>query len=321
METYELVHTRFDSDEIRIRSLFRSEEKLAEIKKLSPDITPEKVLDVYGDLCFPPPPPARPYTFGSIVLSSDGKMAFEDDPRGPVIAGANKGDPSGAKADFWALNMLRSFSDAVISGARTLQAEPDSTAHVFCEELAQARLKVMKKRSLHPVNIVLSFDGTDIPPDHKIFRSRGLYTMIATSPAGGAYLEKAAAGKPRRIVNASDVNGIGLWKSLTEEPDTLHIVCTGSGTETDTKALFLLLRAMGIERVCVEAPSYMWHLIQRKYMDEFFINYSMLFAGGGAALGSKFPFGSADHPHAELLTLGIHKENFIFTRQRLLYNL
>jgi hypothetical protein len=65
----------------------------------------------------------------------------------------------------------------------------------------------------------------------------------------------------------------------------------------------------------------MWHLLQNNALDEIFINYSMLFAGGAAVLGRAQPFTSTGHPHTELLTLGIHRQNFIFTRQRLRYGL
>ncbi|MDR2258995.1 MAG: pyrimidine reductase [Treponema sp.] len=323
----------FDSGSIRIEPLFRSEETLAEISAGSPDKIPQKVCDVYGGLCFPPAPAKRPYTFASMVLSSDGKMAFEDDPKGPVIASANKLDSDGALADFWVLNMLRSYADAVIVGARTLQAEPEAAAYVFCGELAHDRIAVMHKKSRHPLNVVVSFDGADIPLEHTIFNRGGLAAMIATSEAGGAYLDRALGRRRRRIFGpyrdaaaiaglpggepSSDLAEIRL---AVEDPEVLPILLTGSGGRPDSDILLLTLRLTGVERLCVEAPSYMWHLLNNKTMDEMFINYSMLFAGGSVSPGAAAPFTSLVHPHAELLMMGIHRRNFIYTRQRLRYD-
>jgi riboflavin biosynthesis pyrimidine reductase len=330
---HELPSLYFDSGRIRIESLFRAEKTLAEISAGSPDKMPQKVRDVYGGLCFPPAPAERPYTFASIVLSSDGKMAFGDDPKGPVIASANKLDPDGALADFWVLNMLRSYADAVIMGARTLQAEPEAAACVFCRELARDRLAVMHKKSRHPLNVVVSFDGTDIPLDHAIFNYPDLTLMIATSEAGGVHLDKSLGSRRRRIFgpyrDASAITGspggepspdLAEIRSAVEDPEVLPILLTGSGSQTDSVLLLLALRLIGVERLCVEAPSYMWHLLNNRCMDEMFINYSMLFAGGPASPGAAGPFTSLVHPHAELLMLGMHQHNFIYTRQKLRYD-
>jgi riboflavin biosynthesis pyrimidine reductase len=260
-------------------------------------------------------------------------MAFGDDPKGPVIASANKLDSNGALADFWVLNMLRSYADAVIVGARTLQAEPEAAACVLCGELARDRIAVMGKKSRHPLNVIVSFDGSDIPLDHAIFNSGGLASMIATSEAGGAYLDKALGKRRRRIFGpyrdrsavsgspgrepSSDLVEIRL---AMEDPEVLPILLTGSGNQPDSGLLLLTLRLTGVERLCVEAPSYMWHLLNNRTMDEMFINYSMLFAGGPAAPGAAGPFTSLVHPHAELLMMGIHRRNFIYTRQKLRYD-
>jgi riboflavin biosynthesis pyrimidine reductase len=324
---------RFDSGSIRIEPLFRAEEALAEINAGSPDKAPQKVCEVYGEVCFPPAPAKRPYTFASIVLSLDGKMAFGDDPKGPVIASANSLDPAGAQADFWVLNMLRAYADAVIMGARTLQTEPDAASWVYCEELARDRIAVMRKKGPHPLNVVISFDGTDIPLDHIIFNRDGLDSVIATSEAGGVYLDKALGKRRHRIFgpyrDASAIAGsfggeapsdLAEIRLAVEDPEVLPILLTGSGGQPDSELLLLALRLAGVERLCIESPSYMWHLLNNGTMDEMFINYSTLFAGGSASLGIAAPFTSRVHPQAELLMMGIHRRNFIYTRQKLRYD-
>jgi hypothetical protein len=157
--------------------------------------------------------------------------------------------------------------------------------------------------------------------------------MIATSEAGGVYLDKALGKRRRRIFGpyrdpsgaagsaegkpSSDLAEIRL---AVEDPEVLPIVLTGGGDRPDSELLLLVLRLTGVERLCIEAPSYMWHLLNNKAMDEMFINYSMLFAGGSVSPGAACPFTSLVHPHSELLMMGIHRRNFIYTRQKLRYD-
>lgn len=312
----------FPTEDIKLNILLRQEQALAEIKAASADVVPNKVQEVYGELYLPEPPEHRPYTFASIVLSSDGKMAFTDDPQGPLIAGNNMLDRAGGKADFWMLNLLRAYSDASLIGARTLQAEPEGTSHVFCEELARARTEVMGKPTEYPVNLVVSFDGTDIPLDHKLFTSGQVRVMIGTSPAGGAYLDRNMRQEhlcfgPYTAPEQVDIDEINA--ALAARPQAIPVFLTGTGAAPDSQTLLYLLRQLGIRKLCIESPSYMWHLIENKAMDEMFINYSMVFAGGPMAMGVQRPFSATAHPHSELLLLAAHRNNFIFTRQKLRY--
>lgn len=312
----------FPTQDIKLNILMRQEEALAKIKAESKDIVPEKVKEVYGELYLPEPSEDRPYTFASIVLSSDGKIAFPDDPQGPLIAGKNRLDPEGGKADFWVLNMLRAYSDASLIGARTLQAEPDGTSHVFCEELSRARTEVMGKPSVYPINLVVSFDGTDIPLEHKVFTSGQVQAMIATSPDGGIYLDREMKQAHRCFgpyVTSADVDIDEIQGFIAANPGVIPVFLTGTGVRPDSKVLLSLLRRLGIRKMCIESPSYMWHLIENKAMDEMFINYSMVFVGGTTAMGTYRAFTTADHPHSEMLMLSAHRSNFIFTRQKLRY--
>ena len=320
----ELPYVDFDPERIRVTSLLKNEEALEEIRRQSPDVVPEKVKAVYGEVCFPEAPEHRPYTYASIVLSSDGKMAFPDCPQGPVIASGNKLDPDSGKTDFWVLNMLRMYADAIVIGARTLQKEPDGTSHVFDKELAEARVQVLKK-PLHPINLVVSFDGTDVPLEHKVFNSEGLVSLICTSDDGGKYLEKALPekGLAYKLYGAyktpDEADAAAIQQSMAENPACVHVLTTGEGNVPDSKTLLAILRRMGIRLLLIESPSYMWHLFQNKGLDELFVNYSMVFAGGDITMGLRDPFTSEEHPHSELLMLGAHHRNLICTRQRLHY--
>ncbi len=312
----------FPTEDIRLTTLMRQEQALRTIKAASKDVVPQKVLDVYGELYLPEPGEDRPYTFASIVLSSDGKIAFFDDPRGPLIAGNNMLDQAGGKADFFMLNVLRAYSDACLIGARTLQAEPEGTSHVFCKELSRARIEVMGKPSEYPINCVVSFDGTDIPLDHVLFHTSEVRAMIGTSPEGGRYLAEHMT-QPHILLGPyacmEEVDMDSIKKAMAAHPNAIPIFLTGVKTLPDSRALLYILRQIGIKKLCVEAPSYMWHLIENHAMDEMFINYSMVFVGGTAAMGSYRAFSATEHPHSEILSLACHRSSFIFTRQKLRY--
>ena len=317
------AHIPFPADEIRQMNVFRDEESLARIKADSPDApTLDKITDIYGEVYFPQAPAHRPYTFASIVVSVDGKIAFEDDPQGPVIAGKNLRDPSGGVSDFWVLNMLRSYADAVIVGARTMETEPTMTAECFDEDLASNRVPHMNKRDRCPIHVIVSFDGTDIPFEHELFNVDAP-VLIATSPAGLDYVK---ANNPRPVV---DLGSYGSVDSLNEtviatfakaSNEDTFVIGTGSGSNSDATTLLSFLRQAGITRLLVEAPSYMTHLISIEAMDEMFMNYSTVFAGGSIGFGAYQKFDSNDHPHSDFLQINRHSRNFIYTRQLMVYD-
>jgi riboflavin biosynthesis pyrimidine reductase len=258
----------------------------------------------------------------SIVLSADGKMAFSDHPAGPVIAKNNYLDPSGALADFWVLNAIRAYSDGIILGARTLQEEEHNTSHIFDSDLVEQRVDVLG-RAPHPANIVVSFDATDIPLDHKIFRvdpSEGLPVAIATSPRGLEHLTDALQ-RPYVVLDDRDTPTAEDLNVLHLASDILPILVTGSADMPDSDRLMALLRSSGMGQILIESPSYTSHLINRGQLDEFFINYSMVYAGGSITPGTGFPQSHLKHPHAKLLTLATHSSSFMFTRQELHYDI
>ena len=117
-------------------------------------------------------------------------MAFPDMPEGPIISRANHLDTNGALADFWVLNNLRAYGDAVIIGARTLEMEKDVWMTIHDKDLVEERLVNLEKESAHPKNVIISLDGTDIPTDHLIFSQNEVPVSIFTSPQGWKNLHK-----------------------------------------------------------------------------------------------------------------------------------
>lgn len=270
--------------------------------------TPDKVRQVMGELVFPPPPADRPYLYGCMVLSFDGKMGFHDHPEGTLISRNNAFDPVGARTDFWIMNVCRAYSDAVIFGTGTLRARMDKVwyAEISDPDLAEAR-RGLGKHQEEPLSIIASVDGRDIPFNHPIF-SRAVKPLILTSCSGGAYLQQAAAQPVQILTEPRD-----LWAGRGQ----IQILAAGEETP-DTAALLKLLRTSGVGYISVEAPGYIWVLLRAGLLDEYLLNYSGVLAGGPNTPGDWGGFSAFDHPHAALLSVGYGK-GFLFTRQKLLY--
>ena len=322
---HKLQFFRTPKDDLKIHMLYQDGPALASIQA---DAGQSKTLpDVeayYTPLFFPKAPADRPYTVSSIVLSSDGKMAYRDNPAGPLIAKNNFLDPEGAAGDFWVLNVLRACADGVIAGANTLAKEPGTTFHVYDEDLSRQRREALGKPR-QPAGVVVSFDATDIPFDHTSFHvdpAEELKMLIATGPDGLDYIQKHSPLKHvicGPFSSRDEVDQADLPR-LDRDFDVVPVLVTGTGKEPDGRLMLYMLRKMGLEQLCVESPSYCTYLLQENMLDEYFINYSMVFAGGTATPGAFLPFGHLDHPHAELLSLGIHRHNFLFTRQKIRYD-
>ncbi len=314
----------FPIDDIRFKTLARDEDALAAIREQSPEpCTPEKIKQAYGEVLFPPAPEDRPYTFASIVVSADGKIAFPDDGHGELIAGNNFRDPKGALADFWVLNMLRFYADGVVIGARTLQTNEIMWANCFDAELAELRRSALHKRHYCPSHVVVSFDGTDIPFDHMIF-GIDAPLLLATSPEGMAHVQKHS-DRPYTVLGpwkrVEDIDVSALDGLLESAPQKRVLIGTGEGNRPDSRVLLFVLKHLGMDRVLIESPSYMTYLMSMQSMDEMFINYSSVFAGGSVGLGGFLEFSVNDHPHSDFIQVNMHQTNFLATRQKLIYGL
>ncbi|MGX9755533.1 dihydrofolate reductase family protein [Clostridioides difficile] len=311
---------------LKINILNRNEKILDSIKKESNEnVCIPDALEYYTELFFPKSKGKRPYIFSSMVLSSDGKMAYEDNKAGPLIGKNNFVDPDGALADFWVLNVLRAYSDAVIIGARTLQNEPGITCHVFDESLTQQRKDYLNKK-YQPCGVVVSFDATDIPFDHYTFRvdkSQEYKMVIATSPNGWDYIKENSPLKHICIGRFNSIKDVDdcKFEELYKDFDVCPVIVTGKDSTPDSKVLLYVLKRLGIEKMCIESPSYCTHLIENELLDEYFMNYSMVFVGGKMTPGCTTAYSHLEHPHSELLTVGMHRNNFIFTRQKLCYGI
>jgi riboflavin biosynthesis pyrimidine reductase len=302
----------FDPEKLKFNSFYPDPDLLKRLLSGAVMTTPGKVKAVMGDLVFPPPPSRRPYLYGCMVLSFDGKMGFSDNPEGHLISKKNRYDVPGASADFWIMNVCRGYADAVILGTGSLKVRLHTLwfAEVSDPDLVKARAGLGKKTE-QPLNIIASVDGRDVPMESKILDMHPR-PLIMTSKNGAEYLA-GALRRPCEIVTApfDSAGDTGL-------AGPIRIVASGEQAP-DTAGLLAILRQSGLSYISVEAPGYIWHLIRERCLDEYFLNYSGVMAGGPYAAGSAAPFTTEDHPHAALLSLGFHK-GFIYTRQKLVYN-
>mgnify|MGYP001413908755 CR=1 FL=1 len=305
--------TALYSDTVALQSIQRRSRAAASLSKVQAD---------FHALYFPEPAPDRPYSFASIVLSLDGKMAYPDDSRGPLVASNNALDPEGGAADYWILNVLRAYADASLIGARTLAAEPDAEFSCQDVDLITERPAILGK-TLPLLPIVVSLDGSDVPLDHPAFQRRDGRPMIATCGQGGQRLKPLAAAdtvwlgpfNTQAAVESSDL--VELFRSARSAGRPI-VLMTGDEAPR-TAVLLYALRRLGIEHLLVESPTYWWHLLGEHALDELFVNYSSVYIGGQATPGGPRPFTSLEHPHARLLFVGVHPPGFLYTRQQLVY--
>ncbi|MDR3576163.1 MAG: dihydrofolate reductase family protein [Anaerolineaceae bacterium] len=316
----------FPLEKIQLVPLYKDEAELNKAKESSE--TPgclSKVSAAYHELYFPAPTSDRPYIFASMVLSLDGKMAFQDNPQGPVVASANYVDPEGGLADFWVLNVLRAHADAIIVGAKTLKSEPDVVLACFDADLVSERIEKLGKHNPIPLNVIVSLDGTDVPLQHSIFSVQEIQTIIATCKKGGDYL-KAHYGQDALLLgpysNFSDVDGQPLSDQIQSGLQNGKRIVIMTGDDAPDASVFLyVLRKIGIKHLLVESPTYIWLLMNQHMLDEFFVDYSSLFIGGQLTPGYANGFSYLNHPHTKFLVIAMHKNSFIFTRQKLIYDL
>lgn len=316
----------FPLEKIQLVPIYQDEAELKKARESSdaPGCL-SKVRAAYHEVYFPAPGPDRPYIFASMVLSLDGKMAFQDNPQGPVVASANAIDPQGGLADFWVLNVLRAHADAIVAGARTLKSEPDVVLACFDPDLAAERSEKLGKVNEYPMNIIVSLDGTDVPLQHSLFSLKEIQTIIATSKKGGDYLQDQLGHEALRIgpyYNFSEVDGQALSTQIQDGLQSGKRIVLMTGQDAPDARVFLyVLRKIGIQHLLIESPTYMWLLMNQQLLDEFFVDYSSLFIGGPITPGYANGFSYLDHPHSKFLVIALHKNSFLFTRQKLVYGL
>ena len=309
----------YDYDRIRLTKLFEHPDVAG---FPVPGIQSPDARAVFGDLSFPAFPEERTYTTASFVTSVDGKIAYCDNPAGPLVAQANALDPDGASADFWVLNLMRASADAIFGGAGTMHKEPDGIICVFDQGLEDARVAAGKDPA--PWVVIFSLDGTDLRFEDSMFDNQPTI-MISTSPAG-LEVVREKLNRDFFVVgpygSADEVDMDGVARSFDQNRGRrMPVIVTGSGAMTDSPTILKVTKAMGIHNAMVESPSYCHSLLRQGLLDEMTLNYSCVYIGGtapGFGMGME-PTTSLDHPHSEMLSLHMHSPSFFYFRHRLVY--
>ena len=316
----------FPIEKLRLSLLYQDSDELGRARLSSPARgSLSKVSAAYHELYFPAPAADRPYVFSSMVLSMDGKMAFPDDPQGPVVASANAIDREGGLTDFWVLNVLRAHADAIVVGARTLKSEPEVVFTCLDADLLAERKELLGRQQEHPLTIVVSLDGQDVPLEHSIFSMPETQTILATCHVGGQYLQ-SQYGQDALMVgpfnDVSEVDTDSLARQIRQglQAHKKVILMTGEN-EPDARVLLFCLRKIGVDYLLIESPTYTWLLMDKGMLDEFFVDYSTLYIGGQLTPGYNNGFTSFNHPHTKFLVVAMHQNSFLFTRQKIVYGL
>lgn len=312
----------FPEKNVSTKECFIDQEALASVHdKGNKEAFLPKVDRTYGKVIFPKTK-KYPYSFASIALSMDGKMAYPERPEGVLIAKANTLNPDGALTDFYVLNFLRAYADIAIIGTNTLVAEPNAWITVHDEELIKERKENLGKALAHPSSVVVSLDGKDIPLEHNIFKQKEVPVSIFTTPEGWEHLNKNANDDFYLLAAVTDINNCdfeAIKEGLSTCTDKVAVITTGGNGRTDIPLYMETLKSAGMETVVVESPTLMWLLMKEKLMNEFFLTHTTTFIGGTITPGSGIPFTFEDHPQSEILQLNRHGNSFIFTRQKFTY--
>ena len=222
-------------------------------------VLPEELRILYGgDLRFPEHDD-QPYVIGNFVSTLDGVVSFE------VPGKSGGGDISGFnQADRFIMGLLRATADAVVVGARTLREVAPGhlwlAEHVYPEtreEYARYRQDLNKPEA--PLNVIVSGSGA-VDLQRAVFRTRGVRTLIITSPNGRELLAR---------------NGVAALASAEVR------AIEAPGGKIDPASILKLLRdEFSVKLLLHEGgPALFGDFVARGRMDELFLTVAPQFAG------------------------------------------
>ena len=155
----------------------------------------------------------RPFVFINMAMSADGKIASTN----------GKVSSFGSRTDHARLLELRTKADAILTGAGTLNAQPDIT------------LGLGNKRKNPPIRVIVSGRG-HVNPKHKLFQATGAPSVVLTS-------ERISRKRLKELEAAADtvlvcgVNSVNFKKALhflSKKYNSKRILCEGGGKLNDS---------------------------------------------------------------------------------------
>ncbi len=173
----------------------------------------------------PPPAPPRPVVAINMALTADAK-----------IATANRAVTSfGSAADHAHLYALRATADAVMTGAGTINAQPEIQLSPGAAKYRRQRLRV----GLAEYNLRIIVSGTGrVNLEAEIFRHHFSPLIILTTRAAGAERLRAlrAVADTVKICGEEKINFTRALRWLHSEWGVRRLLCEGGGELND--ALF-----------------------------------------------------------------------------------
>ena len=165
----------------------------------------------------------RPFVFINMAMTADGKIASTN----------RKVTTFGSRADHQRLLELRAQADAILTGAGTLNAQPDIT------------LGPAPKQKSAPARVIVSGSG-QVNAQHTIFRTRGAPVIVLTSERILARRLKALkqAADAVHVCGANNVDFEAAFEFLREHHGVKRVLCEGGGRLNDS-----LLRAGMVDEV------------------------------------------------------------------------
>ncbi|PYM12000.1 MAG: hypothetical protein DMD81_25305 [Candidatus Rokuibacteriota bacterium] len=187
---------------------------------------------------FPPPWPDRPWTFGVMVASSNGVVAWRrrgarDDPVRTILGGEDRPERI---ADRRLMRLLRSVGDVAI-GAETVREEPKlvPTPQEPGDEPAPElyRFRTSRGLSYHPRTILYSLYGR-LPIAHPVFHTPGLQPIVVTTHAGARELAaRGVSATPAKLLVEALPDPAALarvHRRLHAELGVRYLACEGGQT-------------------------------------------------------------------------------------------
>jgi riboflavin-specific deaminase-like protein len=158
-----------------------------------------------------------PFVFSNFAMTADGKIAFAN----------GKFVPFGSKRDLEHLYELRATADAVMCGARTIEATGTILGNGG-EKFRKLRLK--RRLAEFPLRVIVSGSGS-INPAAKIFKKRFSPIVVLTT----ARISKTSLKKLRaiadevKICGKTEINFPTALRWLREKWNVQRLLCEGGG--------------------------------------------------------------------------------------------
>ena len=202
-----------------------------------------------GDLGF-----KSPRLYANFVSSLDGVVAIEGVDHSSQMIGGN------SRPDRFAMALLRAFADAVLVGAATMRAAPDSLwtpGYIFPDCATDfSELRDRLGRDAEPRLVVLTSSGA-LEPRHPALETGAL--VITTE---------------------------GSARLGTRLPPSSKVVAIGGNEDVDLTSVMSVLHGEGHDFVLTEGgPTVIGGLLRRRLLDELFLTVSPLLAGRSSTSG------------------------------------